>query len=83
MITTCMNDDTNGLNSNSFPVTPVTVRDSQYLTYGNLMGSSGHRLVYHNDSVGDSSFQSYAAAPAETDYMIVVVTGAQASSAVL
>lgn len=76
MITTCMNDDTSNLIANSLPVTPVTVRDSQYLTYGNLMGSSGHRLVYHNDSVGDSSFQSYSGTPTETDYMVVVVTGA-------
>lgn len=64
-ITCCMNDSTVTTVASNLPVTPITVRDSQYLTYGNIASCTGHRLVYHNDSVADTNLSNYSSQPTE------------------
>lgn len=77
-----MNDSNTSLSSGSLPVSSTTVRDSQYVTYGSVAGCAGHRLVYHNDSASDTNFATYGTLP-ENDYMLIVLSGAKASTDVL
>lgn len=78
-----MNDSTVTTVATNLPVTPITVRDSQYLTYGNIASCTGHRLVYHNDSVADTNLSNYSSQPTEQDYIAIVITGAATSTQVL
>lgn len=50
----------------------TTARDCEYVTYSSLAGSIGHRLVYHNTSVAEDSFNDYGFS-GESDYLQVLI----------
>jgi hypothetical protein len=78
-----MNDSQSTIPATGPAVDSTTVRDCQYLTYGNISGSSGHRLVYHNDSTADQNFLAYNPSSIENDFMGLIVLGGAPSVNVL